>query len=80
MSKDELIYQLIFSNLDEHEINIAEYLEDRFIYKYDRFMKEIKGILKDSKVQITRETLHIESTTQVIWKIKTIKLNQDVEI
>ena len=80
MSKNELIYDLIFSNLDNHEINIAEYLDSRFIYKYDRFINEIKSILSESKVIITKEQLRIESITQIIWKIKTIKLNQDVDI
>ena len=80
MKKEDLIYQLIFSNSDAHEINIAEYVDNRVIYKYDRFIKEIKHILSESKVRIERECLLINSTTQILWKIKTVKLNQNVEI
>lgn len=80
MSKSDLIYTLIFSNLDNHDINIANYIDSRIIYKYDRFIKEIKAILLESKVEIVKENLFVNSTTEILWKIKTKKLRQNVEI
>lgn len=66
-SKDRLIYDLIFSEDDQFSINISEYIED--IYKYDKFIAEIKKVLKKSKVDITSEKLNLE-TNSVIWEIK----------
>lgn len=80
MEKEELIYNLIFSDENEYVINIADYIEPIFRYKYDRFIKEIKSILRASKVKIENEKLSIESVNQIIWIIKTKKVNQDVEI
>ncbi len=78
--KNELIYKLIFSKSDSHEINISDYIDHSVIYKYDRFIKEIKRILEDSKVRIQKETLNINSIEQIIWKINTVKLANNVEI
>lgn len=80
MNKEELIYNLIFSNEDKYSINIADYIEPLYRYKYDRFIKEIKIILSMSKVQIEKEVLNINSVNQIIWVIKTKKVSQDVEI
>lgn len=80
MNKEELIYDLIFSNEDKYSINIADYIEPLYRYKYDRFIKEIKIILSMSKVQIEKEVLNINSVNQIIWVIKTKKVSQDVEI
>jgi len=46
-SKDELVYDLIFSDKNEFVIDVGEYISD--IYKYDEFIDEIKQILQKSK-------------------------------
>lgn len=80
MNKDELIYNLIFSNENVYNINIADYIDPLYRYKYDRFIKEIKNILILSNVEIEKEILNIDSTSKIMWVIKTRKKNQDVEI
>ncbi len=69
-NRDELIYDLIFSDTLEYEIHIEEYISD--IYKYDRFIDDTKDILKKSKVGILKEKITVE-TDSVIWKIKVSK-------
>ncbi len=69
-NRDELIYDLIFSDTLEYEIHIEEYIND--IYKYDRFIDETKEILRKSKVDILKEKISVE-TTSVVWKIKVSK-------
>lgn len=68
--KDELIYDLIFSETTEYEIRVDEYISD--IYKYDRFVDEVKDILKKSKVEIVKEKITVESNS-VLWRIKVSK-------
>jgi len=68
--KDDLIYDLIFSTSQDYSINIAEYVED--IYKYDKFVDDIKQVLRKSKVSIVKENVHIE-TNNVIWELKVKK-------
>ena len=46
--KEELIYDLIFSEKLDYKINIADYVDD--IYQYDDFVEDMKIILKKSKV------------------------------
>jgi hypothetical protein len=43
-NKDELIYDLIFSEKFDYEIDMSNYIED--IYKYEEFITEIKRVLK----------------------------------
>jgi len=69
-NKDELIYDLIFSTDQDYSINIAEYVED--IYKYDKFVDDIKQVLRKSKVSIVKENVLIE-TNHVIWELKVKK-------
>lgn len=66
-SKDKLIYDLIFSSEVEFKIDISKYIVD--IYKYDKFVDEIKKILKKSKVSVIREKINLD-TNSVIWEIK----------
>ena len=68
--REELIYDLIFSEVTEYKINISEYIED--IYKYDRFIDDIKSVLKKSKVAIVKEKVDLEETN-VIWNLKVKK-------
>ncbi len=68
--RDELIYDLIFSETTEYEIHVEEYIVD--IYKYDRFIDNVKDILKKSKVDIIREKINVEASS-VIWRISVSK-------
>lgn len=70
ITKDDLIYDLIFSDNTEYEINVTEYIDD--IYKYDRFIEETKKVLKKSKVEILQERIVVDMNS-VTWKIKVKK-------
>ncbi len=69
-NKDDLIYDLIFSETISYEIDIADYIDD--IYKYDDFVIDIKKVLKKSKVKIVKSDVLIDVKT-AIWKLKVIK-------
>ena len=69
-NKDELVYNLIFSDNVQFIIDIGEYITD--IYKYDDFVDEIKQILHKSKVILVSNSIDIDSKT-VIWKLKVKK-------
>ena len=69
-NKEDLIYDLIFSENLDYNINISEYIED--IYKYDRFIEDIKGVLRKSKVSVIKEKIDLE-TENVIWNLKVKK-------
>lgn len=66
LKKEDLIYQLIFSEEESFEIKVSEYTQD--IYKYDRFINEIKDILKKSKVVISKEKVDLEEDC-VLWSL-----------
>lgn len=68
--KENIIYDLIFSENLDYEIDISEYIED--IYKYDRFIEDIKNVLKKSKVSIVKEKVDLDTKT-AIWKLKVKK-------
>jgi hypothetical protein len=69
-NKEELIYDLIFSEKFEFKIDIAEYVED--IYQYDDFIEEMKIILKKSKVKVLKSVVTVDSKT-AIWTLKVKK-------
>ena len=69
-NKDELIYDLIFSEKFDYEIDIGDYSED--IYKYEEFVLEIKKVLKKSKVKIIKSEVKLDSKT-AIWQLKVNK-------
>jgi hypothetical protein len=69
-SKDDLIYDLIFSEKEDFIIDIGNYISD--IYKYGDFVDEIKDILRKSKVSIITNSVDVDSKT-VIWKLKVRK-------
>jgi hypothetical protein len=69
-SKDDLIYDLIFSERDDFTIDVGDYIAD--IYKYDEFVDEIKEVLRKSKVSIITNSIDVDSKT-VIWKLKVRK-------
>ena len=54
-NKDELVYNLIFSDNVQFIIDIGEYITD--IYKYDDFVDEIKQILHKSKVILVSNSI-----------------------
>ncbi len=68
--KDDLIYDLIFSEQTLFTIDISEYFDD--IYQYKEFVQEIKKILRKSKVRVSESDVVIGSRT-VIWKLKVNK-------
>ena len=70
MSKEELIYDLIFGDKKEFTIDIGEFVED--INKYDEFVDELKDILRKSKVSIIQNSIDVDSKT-VTWKLKVKK-------
>jgi len=65
--KDELIYDLIFSDNVEYEIHIDQYIED--IYKYDYFIDDIKDVLYKSKVKIMVTSVIVDIDS-VVWNLK----------
>jgi hypothetical protein len=69
-NREDLIYDLIFSENLDYNINISEYIED--IYKYDKFIEDIKGVLRKSKVSVIKEKIDLE-TENVIWNLKVKK-------
>lgn len=69
-NKEELIYNLIFSEKFEFKIDIADYVDD--IYQYDDFVEEMKIILKKSKVKILKSIVSVDSKT-AIWYLKVKK-------
>jgi len=68
--KDDLIYDLIFSEGEDFVISVGEYITD--IYKYDDFIDEMKQILRKSKVSIITNSVEVDSKG-VIWKLKVRK-------
>ena len=69
-TKDELIYDLIFSENLEYRIDIADYVDD--IYRYEEFVADIKKVLKKSKVYIAKSSVLVDSKT-AIWELKVKK-------
>jgi hypothetical protein len=69
-NKDDLIYDLIFSEQTDFEINVSDYIQN--IYKYEIFIKEIKEILKKSKVSVIKEGINMSPIT-AIWILKVKK-------
>ncbi len=69
-SKDDLIYDLIFTEKKDFNIEISEYIND--IYQYKLFVDEIKIVLKKSKVKIQKSVVELDSKT-AIWCLKVKK-------
>ena len=67
---DELIYDLIFNESTEFQIDIADYIED--IYQYEEFVADMKKVLKKSKVKIVKSEVNLDSKT-AIWNLKVKK-------
>ena len=69
-NKDDLVYDLIFSDSENFIIDISQYIKD--IYQYDEFIDEIKQILQKSKVTVVTQSVDVDSVT-VTWKLKVKK-------
>jgi hypothetical protein len=69
-NKDDLVYDLIFSDSENFTIDISQYIKD--IYQYDEFIDEIKQILQKSKVTVVTQSVDVDSVT-VTWKLKVKK-------
>jgi hypothetical protein len=69
-SKDDLIYDLIFTEKIDFKIDISEFIDD--IYQYDEFIDEIRTILKKSKVKVLKSEVKLDSKT-AIWHLKVNK-------
>lgn len=69
-SKDDLIYDLVFSDETIYKINLSDYVDD--IYNYDEFVESIKFIMKKSKVIIVKSSIKLDSKT-AMWELKVKK-------
>jgi hypothetical protein len=69
-NKNVLIYELIFTEMEEFNIDISKYISN--IYDYEEFISDIKKILKQSKVKIVNSTVNLDSKT-AIWELKVSK-------
>jgi len=70
MTKEQLLYDLIFSKKEDFIIDISDYIEN--IYDHKEFVDEIKNILKKSKVTIINSDVILDLKTAT-WKIKVKK-------
>lgn len=66
-AKDELIYDLIFSDKMNYLIDLGDYVDD--IYSYDDFVEDIKLILKKSKVTIVKSSVKVSIKTAT-WELR----------
>jgi hypothetical protein len=69
-TKDDLIYDLIFSDETIYIINLSEYVSD--IYSYEDFVDDVKLVMKKSKVTIIKSTIKVDSKTAT-WELKVKK-------
>ncbi len=69
-TKDDLIYDLIFSDETDYIIDVGQMISN--IYKYEEFVDDIKGVLRKSKVSIINSSIDVDMKT-VIWKLKVKK-------
>ena len=65
--KEDLIYELIFSEKLEFDIKISDYTP---VNSCDKFIEELKDVLKKAKVKLITEKLIMHDEKNVTWKIK----------
>lgn len=70
MSRESLIWDLIFSEDIQFKIDLKKYVDDN--YHYDDFVEEIKLILKKSAVQIIESKVLVNSKS-ALWTLKVKK-------
>lgn len=68
--ESDLIYELIFSEKTNFDIDVSEYISD--IYQYKEFVSEMRSVLRKSKVKILKSSIIVDSKT-VIWELKVKK-------
>jgi len=68
--RQELIYRLIFGEDTSYVIDLGLYVED--IYQYDKFVDEIRDILRKSKVMIVKSSIKVDSKT-AFWELRVKK-------
>ncbi len=69
-TKEDLIYDLIFSDETIYKINLSDYVDD--IYNYEDFVESVKLIMKKSKVTVIKSIIKVDSKT-AIWELKVKK-------
>ena len=69
-NKDDLLYELIFSDNEDFIINISDYMNP--IYNYEDFITEIRKIIIISDVCIIGEGVEVinKGLVDIIWTIK----------
>ena len=65
-----MIYDLIFSETAQFQIDLRKYVED--VYHYDEFIEEIKSILKKAGVEVIQSTVVVNSSSSK-WTLKVKK-------
>ncbi len=70
MERERLIYDLIFSETAQFQIDLRKYVED--VYHYDEFIEEIKSILKKAGVEVIQSTVVVNSSSSK-WTLKVKK-------
>jgi hypothetical protein len=65
--REELIYDLIFSEKSDFVIDLGAFVED--IYLYEDFVDDIRSILRRSKVTIAKSSIKVDSKT-ARWELK----------
>ena len=68
--KEKLIYDLIFSENTDYVIDTSDYINEP--YEYNEFVRDIRKILKRSKVKIIKENLNLLNTGAV-WSLRVKK-------
>jgi hypothetical protein len=70
VERERLIYDLIFSETAQFQIDLRKYVED--VYHYDEFIEEIKSILKKAGVEVIQSTVVVNSSSSK-WTLKVKK-------
>lgn len=70
MERERLIYDLIFSETTQFQIDLKKYVGD--VYHYDEFIEEIKSILKKAGVEVIKSTVVVNSSSSK-WTLKVKK-------
>ncbi len=65
--REELIYDLIFSERSDFVIDLGMFVED--IYLYEDFVDDIRSVLRRSKVTIAKSSIKVDSKT-ARWELK----------
>lgn len=70
-SREDLIYSLLFEqDKIEYIIHMADYIKK--VYKYEKFISEIKDILVKSDIDIISEEIdvHNKNAVDIVWIVR----------